>query len=909
MTPSVTPTPTPTPTPATTQATTTQAPQNTPPPPNAPSNLFTNPAMTGDLVKDIVKLRLNMDATTGYTRDLAKYLQISSESLRFSFELGTDVKHALDDTRQIASKIGREYVDQELVQERIAFNQNETSALEEAAGLAVEALGKNRNDLAAEYNRIQQEINNAQTQGLTAQMATITADELALVNLVKELEIRKQIENKLNDINSQLDVGNNLVKESQLKASALGRIFQSLTGIPFLKDFMNFKKISDAFGKSMKEGFGALGGEIMRIVKSPLFLLIVGITAIIGLIKSLVKAAKEFDVQLTSISNNLGLAKEKSIGLLDNFRAISLNNENLVKGLDNAFLSIKNQSLATAELQDTLETNSLFTSRMVQNQILLTKQMGLSKEEAAGIQKFSLLTGKSTDAILESAIRQNKTAMSYRKLITEIAKVNSEISVMYKNNPDLIAKAVIEANKLGISLEQSKQISKSLLDFESSISGELEAELLTGRRFNFEKARALALDGKSVEAAKELIDQMGGLNGLTKLNVIQRERLAASIGLSAEELTKSAREAEILKNLGYENRNALEEQYELLRQRNDKEGLAALMTAARKKEGGEILLQDIARASVQQRFEESVLKLKEIFTEIAAGPLIKMMEGIANTLSNTDKLKGIFNSISIILGLMAIRSAVIATNMIIATGGLNLASAAILGGAAISGYAAYKTDDIMSEDTDVLPTTPGPGQPPTPYQSNNPTSNPYSTNRAQDIQKSNVYTSSSQDMQKDQVNISRTQDLQTRISNLEQHQVYSDRTQNLEARMSDTELKGSKVNISRSQDLQTRISNLEQHQVYSDRTQSLEAQMSDTELKRSKVYTQSVMTTSPKPAKMAEVPYSTAPYSGREDLEEYKKGLASADTPKKSVIQNNISLVVDGKQMATVLNMIPSDIA
>jgi hypothetical protein len=520
-----------------------------------------------------------------------------------------------------------------------------------------------------------------------------------------------------------------------------------------------------------------------------------------------------------------------------------------------------------------------------------------------------LLTGKSTDAILESAIRQNKTAMSYRKLITEIAKVNSEISVMYKNNPDLIAKAVIEANKLGISLEQSKQISKSLLDFESSISGELEAELLTGRRFNFEKARALALDGKSVEAAKELIDQMGGLNGLTKLNVIQRERLAAAIGLSAEELTKSAREAEILKNLGYENRNALEEQYELLRQRNDKEGLAALMAAARKKEGGEILLQDIARASVQQRFEESVLKLKEIFTEITAGPLIKMMEGIADTLSNTDKLKGILNSISIILGLMAVRSAVIAANMIIATGGINLASAAILGGAAISGYAAYKTDDIMSEDTDVLPTTPGAVQPPTPYQSNNSTSNPYSTNRAQDIQKSNVYTSSSQDMQKDQVNISRTQDLQTRISNLEQHQVYSDRTQNLEARMSDTELKGSKVNISRSQDLQTRISNLEQHQVYSDRTQSLEAQMSDTELKGSKVYTQSVMTTSPKPAKMAEVPYSTAPYSGREDLEEYKKGLASADTPKKSVIQNNISLIVDGKQMATVLNMIPSEIA
>jgi hypothetical protein len=848
MTPSVTPTPTPTPAP--TQATA------TPPPPKAPSNLFTNPAMTGDLVKDIVKLRLNMDATTGYTRDLAKYLQVSSQHLKFSFELGTDVKHALDDTRQIASKIGREYVDQELVQERIAFNQNETSALEEAAGLAVEALGKNRNDLAAEYNRIQQEINNAQTQGLTAQMATVTADELALVNLVKELEIRKQIENKLNDINSQLDVGNNLVKESQLKASALARVFQSLTGIPFLKDFMDFKKISDAFSKSMKEGFGALRGEIMRIVKSPLFLLIVGITALVGLIRSLVKATLEFDAQLTQVANNLGIAKKSTIGLLDNFRAISANNEVLVDGLERSFLSVKNQALATAELQEILETNSLFSSKMVQSQILLTKQMGLSKEEAAGIQKFSLLTGRSADSILLSAIRQNNTAMSYRKIITEIAKVNSEISVMYKNNPDLIAKAVIEANKLGISLEQSKQISKSLLDFESSISGELEAELLTGRRFNFEKARALALDGKSVEAAKELLDQMGGLNGLTKLNVIQRERLAASIGLSAEELTKSAREAEILKNLGFENRNALEEQYELMRQRNDQAGMAALMEAARKKEGGDMLLQDIARANLQQRFQESVERIKQIFTEMAAGPLTKVLNFLAKVLENTGTLKLLLVGAAALFGVIAALAIKTAIAVTIASGGTNLLGAALLGGTVAAGAAVMgiSAGSGAFEDTDSVSTTPGPGQPPTPYQSNNPTSNPYSTNRAQDIQK-------------DQVHISRTQDLQTRISSLEQDQVYSNRTQDLEA------------------------------------------QMADTELKRSKVYTQSVMTTSPKPAKMAEVPYSTAPYSGREDLEEYKKGLASADTPKKSVIQNNISLVVDGKQMATVLNMIPSDIA
>ena len=313
--------------------------------------------------------------------------------------------------------------------------------------------------------------------------------------------------------------------------------------------------------------------------------------------------------------------------------------------------------------------------------------MGMSKEEAAGIQKLSLLSGKSADDILQNAISQNKTAISYRKIISDISKVNAEISVMYKNNPELIAKAVIEANKLGLSLEQTQQISKSLLDFETSIAGELEAELLTGRRFNFEKARALALDGKSVEASKELLDQMGGLNGLTKLNVIQRERLAASIGMSAAELTNAAREQEVLNRLGFENKQALEEQYELMRQRNDVAGMAALKAQAEKTEQGKVLLQDIARANLQQRFQESVERIKQIFTEIAAGPIIKMLEGLARLLQNTTALKVIFGGLTLLATALAAKIA-------LATGGLSLLIGGLVtAGVMGSGLASYGSND------------------------------------------------------------------------------------------------------------------------------------------------------------------------------------------------------------------------
>jgi AraC-like DNA-binding protein len=634
-----------------------------------------------DVATEITKIRANVLTSVDAVKDLSKEFKKSSTLLKTSFELSTDLKHALDDTRNLASKIGREYIDQEIIQSRINANSIETQVIQtnidkiqNDINKSLQKSNKPAQDLKTMYADIEKRVESTDKKV----RKKVTADEQALYVLMKEKNARELNAEELKKLNDLLDKGNAKVKEAQLKASALAKIFGSMTGIPFLKDFMDFKKISDAFKVSTKEGFSALGSEIMRVVKSPLFLMLITIAAIAAAIKALVKIAFDFDKQLVQISNNLGITRNSAIGILDNFRQISNENRNIVKGLDSAFLSVKNQVAATAELQEVLETNSLFTSKMVQSQILLTKQMGLSKEESAGIQKISLLSGKSADDILQNAIKQNTTAISYRKIISDISKINSEISVMYKNNPDLIAKAVIEANKLGLSLEQTQKISKSLLDFETSIAGELEAELLIGKRFNFEKARALALDGKSVEAAKELMDQMGGLNGLTNLNVIQRDRLAASIGMSAEELTKAAREQEVLNKLGFQNKQALEEQYALLRSRNDTAGMAALMEEARKKEGGEVLLQDIARADLQKRFEESVERIKQIFTEMAAGPMIKILEGIAKFLSNTTALKVV---LGVVVGLAVSLAAAIA----MATGGLSLVLGGLAGVAAVGG--------------------------------------------------------------------------------------------------------------------------------------------------------------------------------------------------------------------------------
>jgi hypothetical protein len=95
-----------------------------------------------------------------------------------------------------------------------------------------------------------------------------------------------------------------------------------------------------------------------------------------------------------------------------------------------------------------------------------------------------------------------------------------------------------------MTLEQVAKAGSTLLDFGSSISNELEAELLTGKQLNLERARAAALAGDQITLAEELAKNMGTAAEFTKLNKLQQDSLAKSIGMSSDELAETLRKRE-----------------------------------------------------------------------------------------------------------------------------------------------------------------------------------------------------------------------------------------------------------------------------------------------------------------------------------------------------------------------------
>jgi hypothetical protein len=460
-----------------------------------------------------------------------------------------------------------------------------------------------------------------------------------------------------------LDEINKKAEQFEKKLGITYKIFDGINKIPILNSLIKIDKVKSAmeeaaaagkstwgvFGTGVKETFSQIGKSLM----DPLVI----VTSIAGLFTMLIKTVLEVDKYLTDFAKNIGMSKNATNILAKNFDNMSYNVGQYSKNLTAGTFSIKAQMHATNELNDALGTAELFTGEMVAGQVLLTKRLGLSNEEAAEFAKFSLLSGKSQENIsteigdqIVAFKKETGVQLNMKKVMQDVTKIHGQLSANLGNDPKKIAAAVMQAQKLGITLEQSRKISESLLDFESSIENELEAELLTGKRLNLEKARALALQGKTADAAKELLDQVGGLSEFQSLNIIQQNALAKAVGMTADEMADAFKQQELLRGTAFATKEAFLEQRKIAEQNGT---LAEFEANVRQAANGEQLLAMGAQQSAQEKFQEAVDKLKETFARIASGPMLHMIEQFANFISKAENLKGIISTIQNIINTIA----------------------------------------------------------------------------------------------------------------------------------------------------------------------------------------------------------------------------------------------------------------
>ena len=656
-----------------------------------------NMSNMSELGSIIGKMKYDLMGSKDYAEGLRK---AASDNTTFARSLAseyTKTKDNLEKALELSERLGTSYITRDQIKRQKDAADSRKKQLTAELGALSDQLKKidGRKTIEAQIQKFQTETRNLTGEALEDYMKQGSAETKRLVAssiaLKENLKTTEQTDKILDHINSNLELGNDQYDKMQLKGTGLKKVLSSIANIPIIGPLINWQRVAD----KVTEGNGAatkeLGSQFKNLWNEPFVKGLIGgyiLTKLYDTFKAYIKVIAEIDKGVTTLSNNLGMSKDAGAALYDTFGHISWDtiwgNKGMVSGLDKSFMSIRNMLNATTELQDSLGSNAMMTENRIENEILLTKQMKFSTEEAANFQRLSLISGKSADSILQTTIKQNTAGLSYRKILKDVANISSEISMRYANDPEAIAKAVVQANKLGMSLEQTKKISDSLLNFEQSIEGELESELLLGKQLNYEHARELALQGKTAEAAGEILKQVGGVAALDKMNVIQRERLAASIGMSAEELSKAAIQEEVIKNLNFENVDALKERVKTLQEHNDLAGIAALQAEAAKVQGGQVLLQDIAKASMAEKYEETMNKLKDI---------------LGNVLAHSTAIKIAFVSLTVLAAAFAASMMASAISALVISGGTLAIGAAIGAGvltAAAGGAAMYAVSDSVT---------------------------------------------------------------------------------------------------------------------------------------------------------------------------------------------------------------------
>jgi hypothetical protein len=450
----------------------------------------------------------------------------------------------------------------------------------------------------------------------------------------------------LKDINKQVEAELETEKKIQktlgLTGAAFKGIAKSLEHIGVESE--HFEKINEDLREAAKTGSGfkvlgagikSIGSSLKDAFKDPL----VQVTATAKLFHSIIEFANEFDQETVSIQKNLGISHEAAFEM----------NKELEHMAIHMGRTHKDAVAANSEINSFLGTSVTLNEKQLKDQISLTKNAGLEADERAGIMKFSLLTGKSQEKIFNSIGKQNKGVLSNKKVLSEVLKTSGQLAAQYKNNPELLGKAVTQAQKLGMTLEQTKNISSALLNFEDSISAELEAELLTGQDLNLEKARYLALQGDSAGAAAELMKNLGpnGLAKFQKMNVIQQEAYAKALGMSADELADSLTKQKQLDALGKQESAALKKKIEDLKAAGQVEKAAELEKQVLA--GKSVALADQEMAN-SEKMAESAEKLKQSFMQFMVGPVSKAMNffsGIMEAISSSKILSALAGGVGL----------------------------------------------------------------------------------------------------------------------------------------------------------------------------------------------------------------------------------------------------------------------
>ena len=445
-------------------------------------------------------------------RNRLKEIQLAEDNLRLELETNKVYESRKDLKKQISSISGQI---QDLLVEESFYE------------IASEATLRSKTELLQSQEKAQKALLELEIVKLSA-----TGDALDILEMEEEMlkgtlgSLDAQI-SKRDEINEQIGLMDNLLL--------------SIDKIPFLGE-MNLgkdalKAMDDALvggatqTQALGKAFGVLGkGAMEAIRKIPLALLVLGIKEFLDLLF-------EVNQETTELGRELGLSNSQAFSIRQHFVNIANSSEN-----------IRNTYKEIAKAQSSFNAALGTSSTMIRGDILdgiatIQNRLGLSEQAAVGLGKAALIARKPFNDITIAATEgflavENElgTRLQLNNTLKQAGELTGVLSALFVNNTQEIAEQITLAGVLGKTLEGVANQARKFLDFESSITAELEAEIFLNKELNFDRARTAALTRDYGAFMKEVVNEVGTLGDFLDMNVLQQEALAKTAGTTVDEL-------------------------------------------------------------------------------------------------------------------------------------------------------------------------------------------------------------------------------------------------------------------------------------------------------------------------------------------------------------------------------------
>ena len=334
------------------------------------------------------------------------------------------------------------------------------------------------------------------------------------------------------DVIKQLDREKKLRKDIDDKLGNSYKLVKALKDIPIVGKLIDTNKVMETMNKKasemnekgelmnskfdvMKAGIIEIGKEIKKGITDPFVVL-----------SAMSFAGKSFNKDMTNFRRNMGITYSESEKLRTNMTKVANDTR-----MWTAKVTSKETTEAIGKLNDQFGTAStIIRDDIVGEMAALGKLTKMSAESQANFARYANISGKNAEVITKETRRavvnmeqEKGVRLDINKIMDQAGKVNGQIAMQLKGNVTAIAETIALAQQYGMTLDQVAKSGQQLLNFEQSISNELEAELLTGKQLNLEKARLAALTGDYQTLTKEINANVGDFTDFSKMNVLQQQ--------------------------------------------------------------------------------------------------------------------------------------------------------------------------------------------------------------------------------------------------------------------------------------------------------------------------------------------------------------------------------------------------